>query len=102
MKSFVCLSPIREVGGSFARDPAGKGLRQQPAFAAGGREGAFDPAWEGERGGSSASSQRRSVHSSYIYPHGRQLYLSGMPQEPKVFGVISALRQNAIWVSFLL
>lgn len=62
--------------------------------------GVFKPSGEGERRGSSTSSQHRSVHSSYIYPHGQQLYLSGMPQEPRVCGVISVLRKNTIWMPF--
>lgn len=55
----------------------------------------------GECAGSSASSQHHSVCSSYFYPQGQQLYLSRMPQEPKVFGATSVLQKNTIWMSFI-
>lgn len=55
-----------------------------------------------ECGSSSASSQHRSVYSSYFYPQGQQLYLYRMPQELKAFGATSVLQKNTIWMSFIL
>lgn len=85
--------------GNIAPSSPGGGFGTGLCFAEGGLR---SKGGAGGCGGSSASSQHRSVCSSYFYPQGQQLYLSRMPQEPKVLEATSVLRKNTIWMSFIL